>query len=133
VSKETEAGFIVISLSETKLGSIYMMSDLALNLFKYNRKDIIGRNVSNVMPIVFANNHDNILIDFLKKKRRTFNTDLRLLLGRDSNGFIFPVHLQLQKASYSANDEFIFIAMVRADKLRSAPLYCLLDHEGYIR
>lgn len=56
------------------------------------------------MPEIFAVKHDNILVDFLKKKRRTFNTDQRLLLGRDSNGLIFPVQLQLQKASYSAND-----------------------------
>jgi hypothetical protein len=85
------------------------------------------------MPVVFADKHDNILIDFLKKKRKTFNTDQRLLFGRDSNGYIFTIQLQLQKASFSANDEFIFIGMVKHNKLRAAPLFAVVDNEGYIR
>lgn len=65
------------------------------------------------MPSVIADMHDAILTDFLKKKRRKFNTDQRLLFGRDGNGYLFPVQLQLQKASFSSNDEYIFIASVR--------------------
>lgn len=109
------------------------MTDHALVLYKHNRKDILGQNCSTTMPEVFAVKHDNILIDFLKKKRRTFNTDQRMLFGRDSNGYMFPIQLQLQKASFSANDEFIFIAMVKHHKLRAAPLFAVIDNEGYIR
>jgi len=56
------------------------------------------------MPSIFADIHDNILTNFLKTKRKKFNTDLRSLFGKDGNGYLFPVQLQLQKASFSAND-----------------------------
>jgi hypothetical protein len=48
----------------------------------------------------------------IRKKRKKYNTDQRLLFGENGNGFIFPVMLQLQQASFSANDEFILIASV---------------------
>jgi len=56
------------------------------------------------MPGVFADMHDEILTNFLKTKRQNFNTDQRVLFGKDGNGYLFPLMLQLQKASFSAND-----------------------------
>lgn len=82
------------------------------------------------MPTVFADIHDAILTDFLKTRRKKFNTDQRLLFGKDGNGYLFPVLLQLQKASFSANDEYIFIACVWPEKTKSAPVYCIVDHDG---
>jgi PAS domain S-box-containing protein len=132
VSSETEAGFVVISLSDTKLGHIFMINNVALKIFKYNREEILGCNVSSIMPEAIGQKHDAILLEFLKKRRLPANADQRLLYGKDSNGFMFPLHLQLQKASYSVNDEFIFIALIKPEKLRSSPICCLFDDEGMI-
>jgi hypothetical protein len=85
------------------------------------------------MPRLFAVLHDKILTDFLLTKKRKFNTDQRLLFGKDGNGYMFPVHLQLQSATITSNDEYIFIAMVKHDKTKTLPLYCIVDHEGYIK
>ena len=82
---------------------------------------------------MFSVKHDAILTDFLKKRRKTFNTDQRLLFGKNSNGYLFPLQLQLQRASFSSNDEFIFIARVTFEKLKSTPLYCLVDLEGEVK
>lgn len=84
------------------------------------------------MPSVIADIHDQILIDFMKKKRKKYNTDQRLLFGKDGNGYLFPLLLQLQRASFSSNDEYIFIASVAPSKVRSAPVFCIVDHEGNI-
>jgi hypothetical protein len=84
------------------------------------------------MPSVIADIHDQILTDFLKKKRKKYNTDQRMLFGKDGNGYIFPLELQLQRASFSSNDEYIFIASVTPERLRTAPYYCIVDHEGDI-
>lgn len=132
MSKESEAGFVVISLSESKLGNIFMANQRACTLFRYAKKDILNLRVNAIMPTVFADIHDQILTDFLRKKRKKYNTDQRLLFGKDGNGFIFPLMLQLQRASFSANDEFIFIASVAPAKLKSAPNYCIVDQEGTI-
>jgi PAS domain S-box-containing protein len=130
---ETEAGFIVICLSESKLGNIFLVNEKACNIFRYSRKDILEQRVNAIMPRIFAVLHDKILTDFLKAKRRKFNTDQRLLFGKDGTGYMFPVQLQLQNTSFTSNDEYIFIAMVKPDKTREIPLYCIVDHEGYIR
>lgn len=68
----------------------------------------------------------------MKKKRKKYNTDQRLLFGKDGNGYLFPLLLQLQRASFSSNDEYIFIASVAPSKVRTAPVFCILDHEGNI-
>ncbi len=127
MSKESEAGFVVICLSESKLGNIFMVNQKACTIFKYAKKDILNLRVNAIMPTVFADIHDQILTDFLKKKRKKYNTDQRLLFGKDGNGYIFPLMLQLQRASFSANDEFIFIASVAPAKLKSAPNYCIVN------
>jgi len=80
------------------------------------------------MPRIYAVLHDKILTDFLKTKRRKYTTDQRLLFGKDGSGYMFPVQLQLQNTSFTSNDEYIFIAMVKPDKTREIPIYCIVDH-----
>lgn len=92
----------------------------------------MGLRVNAIMPSVIADIHDQILIDFLKKKRKKYNTDQRLLFGKDGNGYLFPLLLQLQRASFSSNDEYIFVASIAPSKMRSAPVFCIIDHEGNI-
>lgn len=109
-----------------------MVNERACDLFHYSRKQMLGLRVNTIMPSVFADIHDRILVDFLRKKRKKYNTDQRVLFGKDGNGYIFPLKLQLQKASYSSKDEFIFIASLAPEKLRGAPVYCVVDLEGQI-
>lgn len=128
MSKESEAGIIIICLSESKLGDIFMVNERACDIFHYPKKQMLGLRVNAIMPSVFADIHDRILLDFLKKKRKKYNTDQRLLFGKDGNGYMFPLKLQLQRASYSSKDEYIFIASICPEKVRSAPMYCIVDH-----
>ena len=81
-----------------------MVNEKACDIFKYTRKEMLGLRVNAIMPSVIADIHDQILVDFLKKKRKKYNTDQRLLFGKDGNGYLFPVLLQLQRASFSSND-----------------------------
>jgi hypothetical protein len=81
-----------------------MVNEKACDIFRYNKKEMLNLRVNAIMPSVIAGIHDQILTDFLKKKRKKYNTDQRLLFGKDGNGYIFPVELQLQRASFSSND-----------------------------
>ena len=132
VSKETEYGFIIISLSDNQLGSIFLMNQIACKMFKYSKRDILGRNVSTIMPVVIGEKHDSILKEFLNRHQKSFNTDQRLIYGKDTNGFLFPMQLELSRASFSANDECIFIARVKPDRLKSTPISCLVGLNGEI-
>jgi hypothetical protein len=74
---------------------------------------MIQKRVNAIMPKIFAVLHDKILMDFLKIRRRISKTDQRLLFGKDGVGYMFPVNLQLQNTSFTSNDEYIFIAIVK--------------------
>ena len=65
---------------------------------------MLNLRVNAIMPSVIADIHDQILTDFLKKKKKKYNTDQRKLFGKDGHGYIFPLLLQLQRASFSSND-----------------------------
>lgn len=95
------------------MGDIFLANQKACTIFKYTKTQFLTRKVNDIMPGVFANMHDKILKEFLKTKSSHFNTDERVLFGKDGNGYLFPLMLQLQKASFTANDEYIFIAAVR--------------------
>lgn len=84
--------------------------------------------VNAIMPKIFAVLHDKILTDFLRYGRRKYNIDQRILFGKDGAGYMFPLHLQLQNTSFTSNDEFIFIAMVKPLKTKEIPIYCIVDH-----
>jgi hypothetical protein len=56
-----------------------------------------------------------------------------MLFGKDGHGYLFPMLLQLKKASFIANDEYIFIASVKSEKTKEAPIYCIVSHDGLIQ
>ncbi len=60
--------------------------------------------VNDIMPSVFSVLHDNILNSFLKNRFKEINQDQRSVFGKNKNGFIFPMLLQLRKLSWNLND-----------------------------
>ena len=99
----------------------------------YSKEEITELRVNDIMPSVFSVVHDDILNSYLKNRYKRINQDERLVLGKNKNGFIFPMHLQLRKLSWNTNDELIFISNVKSTKLRSAPINCIVILEGEIQ
>lgn len=123
----------MISLTESSLGNICAVNMLATNIFNYyNRDEMITLRVNDIMPDVFSVVHDNILKTYLKNRYKKINQDERSVLGKNKNGYIFPMYLQLRKLSWNTNDELIFISNVKAVKLRASPIYCIVDNDGDI-
>jgi hypothetical protein len=54
------------------------------------------------MPGVFAYYHDSLLKVFLANRTKKVNGDERVLIGKNKNGYIFPIMLRLQRAIVSA-------------------------------
>jgi hypothetical protein len=134
VKFDTESGVVAISLSEASLGQIHSVNMLAARQFNYfGQKEMLALRVNDLMPEIYSEVHDGILLSFLKNRYKSINQDERLLFGKNKNGFIFPFQLQLRKLSVNANDELIFIANVNAQKTKAAPINCILDLEGDIR
>jgi len=55
------------------------------------------------MPDVFAGYHDSLLAVFLRNRYKKVNGDERVLVGKNKNGFIFPLMLRLQRTVVSAD------------------------------
>lgn len=94
---------------------------------------MLSLRVNDIMPGVYSIVHDDILNSFLKNRFKSINQDERLLFGRNKNGFIFPLQLQLRKLSWNTNDELIFLANVNSIKTKSAPILCIVDLEGDVK
>jgi PAS domain S-box-containing protein len=134
VKFDSEAGVVAISLSEASLGNLHSVNNLAARLFSYfSSKEMLSLRVNDIMPEVYSVVHDDILNSFLKNRYKSINQDERLLFGRNRNGFIFPLQLQLRKLSWNTNDELIFIANVTPIKTKTAPVLCIVDLEGDLR
>lgn len=125
---------MAISLTESSLGNISSLNNQTCKLFNYAaRGELLEMRVNDIMPSVYSELHDNILGSFLKNRYKQINQDQRFLFGKNKNGFIFPILLQLRKLSWNANDELIFIANIEPAKIKAAPIFCITDLEGDIQ
>lgn len=57
-----------------------------------------------IMPKIFAEQHDNYLKVFLQNRTKKINSDERKLFGKNKAGYIFPILLQLQRTVSSTGD-----------------------------
>jgi hypothetical protein len=84
------------------------------------------------MPKIFSDQHDNYLKVFLQNKAKKVNSDERVLYGKNREGYVFPILLQLQRTVSSTNGELLFIANIKKYKVKQALIMCVTDEEGVI-
>ena len=69
---------------------MYQVNLACEKIFGYNRGELQGRKVNDIMPRLFAGYHDSILEHYQQTKRpRMMNKD-RAVWGRSKDGFLFP-------------------------------------------
>jgi two-component system sensor kinase FixL len=78
-------------------------------LFGYSAAEMIGRNVSEIMPPDMAHAHDNYINNYLTTGRRKIIGIGREVKGRHRDGTVIPVHLSVGEAITSAGRQFIGI------------------------
>ena len=66
---------IALSLSENELGNIAMVNNQASAIFNYSKKDFKTIRVNEIMPKIFAEQHDNYLKVFLQNRTKKINSD----------------------------------------------------------
>lgn len=54
--------------------------------------------LNSIMPKIYAQQHDHYLLEFQKNKYKQINSDERMLFGKDKNGYVIPILLQLQRS-----------------------------------
>jgi len=102
-------GDAVITINQ--MGIIETFSRVAEEIFGYSAEDVIGENISRLMPEDIAKHHDG----YLRKYRNTGEKNIigtkRKTTAQDKNGRQFPVELSVAEVKF-ANERF-FVGIIQ--------------------
>lgn len=108
-------GLIVIDAS----GIIQYVNPGCENLFQYSSGELIGQNVSILMPGPYSSEHDGYLLRHRETKVKRIIGIGRELQGRKANGAIFPMYLSVGEAQTADGPIFVGIIYDLTEKKRA--------------
>ncbi len=88
-------------------------------MFGYTAKEIIGQNISLLMPAPFHAEHDQYLTDYLRTGLRKIIGIGREAVGRRKNGEEFPIHLAVSEVQFANRRLFTGIIQDRTEQKES--------------
>ncbi len=109
-----ESGVITIS----EKGIVESFNQSAEGIFGYAAGEVIGKNVSMLMPEPFHSEHDGYLENYLRSGVHKIIGSKRELMGRRKDGALF--HMALGVGETRLNDRRVFIGSVRDISARKA-------------
>ena len=92
-------------------GLIQSVNGAAVKMFGYAAKEMIGRNVTMLMPEPYASEHDGYLDRYLKTHEARIIGIGREVSGRRKNGDIFPMDLAVGEARFEGR--IMFTGIIR--------------------
>lgn len=92
-------------------GIIRTVNRSCRTLFGYDEEELIGRNVSVLMPPPFSRDHDKYIGSYLETERAKIIGIGRDALGRRKDGAVFPIHLSVGEARLAR--EVVFVGIIR--------------------
>lgn len=115
VTETVVDGLIVIDAA----GLIQYVNPGCERLFLYGPGELIGKNVSVLMPSPFAEEHDNYLARHRETRVKRIIGLGRELTGLKSDGSVFPMHLSVGEAQVGDVTSFIGIIYDLTEKKRA--------------
>lgn len=100
-----------VVVSDTE-GNITLFNKAAENIFGYTSKEIKGESINLLMPINYADYHNQHLENYDKTNKPKMIGKDRVLEGKRKNGEVFKLQLLLDEIRVS-DKEFIFAAIIR--------------------
>jgi two-component system sensor kinase FixL len=107
-------------------GIILSYNPAASSIFGYKEQDVIGRNVSMLMPEPDHSAHDGYLARYHETGKARIIGIGRVVQGKRQNGEIFPLELSVSKAQLK--ERLIFVEILRDVSEREEMLQQLTQH-----
>jgi PAS domain S-box-containing protein len=95
----------IITISEA--GNIELFNPAAEHMFGYRREDVVGKNVSMLMPEPYHSEHDGYLRHYLHTGQARVIGIGREVKGRRSDGSVFPMDLRVSAFYLEGRRQFI--------------------------
>ena len=95
----------IITIDER--GIVESFNPAAERLFDYRAEEVLGRNVTMLMPSPHREQHDAHLADYLRTGNRRIIGIGRSVMARRKDGVLFPIHLGVSEAWFG--DRRIFL------------------------
>ena len=105
-------------------GFVESFNKSAEGIFGYNEKEIIGRNISMLMPGNYADKHDDYLTRFSTKPDNSTSSNVRELVALRKDGSTLPVDIAISNTTIG--DKNIFIGVIRDISERKAAREALI-------
>jgi PAS domain S-box-containing protein len=94
----SSATVIIVSGKKTELGIIRDTNNEILKSFGFEKKDVLGENISIMMPPIIASHHNNFMKDFFERnfeKKHNFTINLEVLVNH-FNGYLIPSNMLIR-------------------------------------
>ncbi|SMF94039.1 PAS domain S-box-containing protein [Methylomagnum ishizawai] len=118
-------GVIVID----EAGTMHWFNPAAERLFGYHRDEVMGRNVSLLMPEPDHSRHDGYLADYLRTGIKKIIGVGREVQGRRKDGSLFPMYLSI--GEQRQGDQRLFVGIVHdLTRRKQAEAAQRRDHEA---
>ncbi|MEL7123778.1 MAG: PAS domain S-box protein [Bacteroidota bacterium] len=99
-------GIIIID----RFGNMELVNDSAAKLFGYGKRELIGKNVSLLMPEPHHSNHDGYINNYLRTGIKKIIGIGRDVTGKKKDGTLFPFRLSISEVKLA--DRIIFTGIV---------------------
>ncbi len=98
-------------------GIIRKINRACCTLFGYEEEELVGRNVSVLMPSPFSRDHDKYIHSYLDTGRAKIIGIGRDSLGKRKDGAVFPIHISVGQARMGGDVTFVGIIRDISERL----------------
>jgi PAS domain S-box-containing protein len=93
------------------MGHMHSVNPAACRMFGFSPEEMLGRNISMLMPEPYRSEHDQYLSNYKQTGKRTIIGIGRRVRGRRSSGEEFPIHLAVSE--FQVGSRVYFTGMIR--------------------
>ena len=129
----TASSFLYVAAGVENLGKIQKIDSTLINLLEYKEKaELIGSNISIVIPDIIAENHQSYLENYLKTGQSSFSFQEQAVQMKKKNGELVNTHLTIKPHFMEGENHLIFFCHLKSFIERRVTSVVILDKYGYI-